>query len=195
MMSGNHLVLDLLDITTFIVFVVYFHTQHNILSFSDLPFIAIILRDDLWLWEVGGEILLWTCMYQDDDWTLFSVQYENSVRRLMQNWGGKIFSNPSHFVKIHINILPSTPGSSKWSPSLRFPQHPVYTSSLPVHATCPAYLILLDLTTANNLVVKKIMFTHPYIHQHAWTSPGLKAHNQIYHILINRRWHSCIHDV
>jgi hypothetical protein len=44
MVSGNHLVLDLLDITAFTVFAVYFHTQHNILSFSEPLFIAIILR-------------------------------------------------------------------------------------------------------------------------------------------------------
>ena len=57
----------------------------------------------------------------------------------------------SNFLNIHFNIiLPSTPGSPKWSPSLRFPhQNPLYASPLTytcyiLHlATYPTYLILL----------------------------------------------------
>jgi len=56
---------------------------------------------------------------------------------------------PPHpnFLMIHLHItFPST--FSKWSLSLRFPhQNPVYNSPLPIPATCPTHLILLDLIT------------------------------------------------
>jgi len=46
-----------------------------------------------------------------------------------------------------------------------------------------------------NLVVKSTMFPHRNIHKYTWTSPDGKSHNQIDHILIERRWQSGILDV
>jgi hypothetical protein len=49
--------------------------------------------------------------------------------------------------------------------------------------------------TTKNLVAKSTMFPHRNIHKYTLTSPDGKAHKQIDHILIDRRWHSSILDV
>jgi hypothetical protein len=71
------------------------------------------------------------------------------VRHLSLSWATLIQPMPpSNLSKIHFNIiLPSTPGSSKWSPSLRFPHYsPVCNSPLPhtCHMSCPSQSSWLD---------------------------------------------------
>ena len=39
------------------------------------------------------------------------------------------------------------------------------------------------------------MFSHRNIQKHTWTSPDGKTHNQIDHILTDRRWHSSVLDI
>jgi exonuclease III len=54
---------------------------------------------------------------------------------------------------------------------------------------------IITFATFKNLVVKSTMFLHRKIHKHTWTSPEGNTHNQIDHILIDRRRHSSILDV
>jgi len=54
---------------------------------------------------------------------------------------------------------------------------------------------IVNFATSKNLVVKSRMFPHRNIHKYTWTSPDGKTHNQIDHILIDRRWHSSVLDV
>jgi hypothetical protein len=49
--------------------------------------------------------------------------------------------------------------------------------------------------TFKNLRVKSTMFSHRNIHKYTWTCPDEKTHNQIDHILVDRRWHLNILNV
>jgi hypothetical protein len=48
---------------------------------------------------------------------------------------------------------------------------------------------LVNFATSKNLVVKSTMFPHRNIHKYTWTSPDGKTHDQIDHILVDRRRH------
>ncbi|PNF19996.1 hypothetical protein B7P43_G08657 [Cryptotermes secundus] len=56
-------------------------------------------------------------------------------------------------------------------------------------------LRVVNFATSKNLTVKSTMFPHYNIHKFTWTYPDGKIHNQIDHILIDRRRHSNILDV
>jgi hypothetical protein len=53
---------------------------------------------------------------------------------------------------------------------------------------------LVNFAISKNLRVKSTMFPHRNIYKYNWTSPDGKTHNQIDHILIDRRRHSNILD-
>jgi hypothetical protein len=54
---------------------------------------------------------------------------------------------------------------------------------------------VVNFATSENLVVRSTMFPHRKFHKYTWTSPEGNTHNQIDHILIDRRQHSSILDV
>jgi endonuclease/exonuclease/phosphatase family metal-dependent hydrolase len=53
----------------------------------------------------------------------------------------------------------------------------------------------VNFATSKNLIVKSMTFPHHNIHKHTWTSPDFVTHNQIDHVLIDKRQHSNILDV
>jgi hypothetical protein len=54
---------------------------------------------------------------------------------------------------------------------------------------------IVSLGTSKKLVVKNSMFPHRNIHNYSCPAPDGQTHNQINHILIDKRWHSNILDV
>ena len=53
---------------------------------------------------------------------------------------------------------------------------------------------IVTFATSKNLVIKNTMFPHRNNHKNTWTSTDGKTHNQINHILIDRRRNSSILD-
>jgi endonuclease/exonuclease/phosphatase family metal-dependent hydrolase len=53
----------------------------------------------------------------------------------------------------------------------------------------------VNFATLKNLIVKITTFPHHDIQKHSWTSPDGATHNQIDHVLIDKRGHSNILDV
>jgi hypothetical protein len=54
---------------------------------------------------------------------------------------------------------------------------------------------IINFPTSKNLIVESTMFPHCNIHKFTCKSPDGKTHNQIDHILIDRRRHSSVLDV
>jgi hypothetical protein len=54
---------------------------------------------------------------------------------------------------------------------------------------------VVNFATSKHIRVKSTMFPHRIVHKYTWTSPDVKTHNQIDHILVDRRRHSNILDV
>ena len=54
---------------------------------------------------------------------------------------------------------------------------------------------LVNFATSKNLIVKSTKFPHRNIHKYTWTSPDGITHNQIDHVLVDKRRQSSIIDV
>jgi len=54
---------------------------------------------------------------------------------------------------------------------------------------------IVNFATTKNLVIKSTMFPRQNIYKYTWTSPDGKTHNQIDHILRDRKWHASVLNV
>jgi endonuclease/exonuclease/phosphatase family metal-dependent hydrolase len=54
---------------------------------------------------------------------------------------------------------------------------------------------VVNFATLKNVIVKSTAFPQCNIHKHIWTSSDVVTHNQIDHVLIDKRQHSNILDV
>jgi hypothetical protein len=55
--------------------------------------------------------------------------------------------------------------------------------------------MVVNIATSKNFVVKCNMLPHCSVCKYNWTSPDGQTHNQIDHVLIDRRRHSSVSDI
>jgi hypothetical protein len=98
----------------------------------------------------------------------------------------------NHFLKSHMKILLGDANAKVGKENTFKPT--IWNESLHQDSNDNGVRVV-NFATSKNLVVKGTMFAHRNIHKYTWTSPDGKTHNQIDHVLIDRRWHSSILDV
>ncbi|XP_065583817.1 craniofacial development protein 2-like [Artemia franciscana] len=56
-------------------------------------------------------------------------------------------------------------------------------------------ILLVDFALTNDLIIGGTQSQHKTIRKYSWNSPDGRTHNQIDHILINKKWKSSLQDV
>jgi hypothetical protein len=96
-----------------------------------------------------------------------------------------------HFPKYHMKILLGDFNAKLWREDIFKPT--IGNESLHEDSNDNGVRVVNFATS--RYLVKSTMFPHRNIHKYTWTSPDGKTHNQIDHVLIDRRWHSSVLDV